>query len=118
LQLPRTALCGIVAEIPLPELGGAYGQARAALRALLRGHRRTKSGVLREPVEVRLVGAAFFDGHHRAGGRRNPRVAPPHGRCNSSLRALWEIQPVYRVVPPGRGGAHTRSTCGRATWST
>jgi len=53
-----------------------------------------------EPIAVQLVGAAFFDGHHRAGGRRRDAIDPKHGRCNSSLRALWEIHPVYRVEPP------------------
>jgi len=56
--------------------------------------------VLAEPIAVQLVGAAFFDGHHRAGGRRRDAIDPKHGRCNSSLRALWEIHPVYRVEPP------------------
>ncbi len=90
----------IVAEIPLVELGGAYRQARADLKRVLAGRRRSKSGVLAKPVEVQIVGAAFFDGHHRAPGRRRDPINPKHGHCNSSLRALWEIHPVYRVEPP------------------
>jgi len=90
----------IVAEIPQGKLGSAYRQARADLRRLVADWRRSKGGVLAKPVAVQLVGAAFFDGHHRAGGRRRDTIDPKHGRCNSSLRALWEIHPVYRVEPP------------------
>jgi len=90
----------IVAEIPLVELGGTYRQARADLGRLVAGRRRSKSGVLAKPVAVQIVGAAFFDGHHRAGARRRDPIDPKHGRCNSSLRALWEIHPVYRVERP------------------
>jgi len=90
----------IVAEIPLVELGDMYRQARADLGSLVAGRRRSKSGVLAKPVAVQIVGASFFDGHHRAGARRRDAIDPKHGRCNSSLRALWEIHPVYRVERP------------------
>jgi len=70
------------------------------LGRLVAGRRRSKSGVLAKPVAVQIVGAAFFDGHHRAGARRRDPIDPKHGRCNSSLRALWEIHPVYRVERP------------------
>src|SRR5205814_7331802 len=59
----------IVAEIPQGKLGSAYRQARADLRRLVADRRRSKGGVLAKPVGVQLVGAAFLDGHHRAGGR-------------------------------------------------
>ncbi len=90
----------IVAEIPLVELGDMYRQARADLGSLVAGRRRSKGGVLAKPVAMQIVGAAFFDGHHRAGARRRDAIDPKHGRCNSSLRALWEIHPVYRVERP------------------
>ena len=90
----------IVAEIPLVELGDMYRQARADLGSLVAGRRRSKSGVLAKPVAMQIVGAAFFDGHHRAGARRRDAIDPKHGRCNSSLRALWEIHPIYRVERP------------------
>ena len=90
----------IVAEIPLVELGDMYRQARADLGSLVAGRRRSKSGVLAKPVAVQIVGAALFDGHHRAGARRRDAIDPKHGRCNSSLRALWEIHPIYRVERP------------------
>src|SRR5213596_2696187 len=51
----------IVAEIPQGKLGSAYRQARADLRRLVADWRRSKGGVLAKPVEVQLVGAAFFD---------------------------------------------------------
>ena len=43
------------------------------------------------------AGAAFFDGYHQLpwpGGSPRPIL---HGRCNASLRALWELHPVYKV---------------------
>jgi hypothetical protein len=43
---------------------------------------------------------AFFDGQHRRGGRRSDRIDGGHGRCNSSVRALWEIHPIYRIGSP------------------
>jgi hypothetical protein len=86
----------LVAEIPPGELGAAYRQARADLATAL-GHRKMwKRGMLAEPLEVRIVGAAFFDGHHRP-TTRPEAINPRHGDCNSSLRALWELHPVYRV---------------------
>ena len=90
----------VVVEIPAPQYGPRYAWARAALDSLI-GHRRIhKGGVLARPVRARISGAAFFDGQHRRGGRRRDRVDGDHGRCNSSVRALWEIHPVYRVTSP------------------
>src|SRR6266581_4379191 len=51
-------------------------------------------------VRAGISGAAFFDGQHRRGGRRSEQIDGAHGRCNSSVRALWEIHPVYRVTSP------------------
>ena len=90
----------IVAEIPPPEFGDVYRQARADLAVVLRGRKRSKSGTLARPVEVQIVGAAFFDGNHRSRRRRRDTIDPPHGRCNASVSALWEIHPVYRVTGP------------------
>ena len=90
----------IVVEIPAPQYSPRYAQARAALDSLV-GHRKIrKGGVLARPVRARISGAAFFDGQHRRGGRRSDKIDGAHGRCNSSVRALWEIHPVYRVTSP------------------
>jgi len=70
------------------------------LDSLIDDRKIRKGGVLARPVGARISGAAFFDGQHRRGGRRSDRVAGDHGRCNSSVRALWEIHPVYRVTSP------------------
>ena len=59
-----------------------------------------KGGALDQPTLVRVAGTAFFDGQHRRGGRRGDETDGGHGRCNSSVRALWEIHPVYRMIPP------------------
>jgi len=90
----------IVVEIPEPRYSPRYAQARAALDALIGGRKIGKRGVLDRPVRARIAGAAFFDGQHRSGGRRSAHIDGEHGRCNSSVRALWEIHPVYRVTRP------------------
>ncbi len=90
----------IVAEIPLSRLSARYARARADLDAFLGGRRIDRDGDLAEPVRVRFIGAAFFDGQHRAGPRRLERTDGTHGRCNASARALWELHPIYRVERP------------------
>ena len=90
----------VVVEIPAPKYGSRYALARAALDSLLGGRKIRKGGALEQPALVRVAGAAFFDGQHRRGGRRSDETDGGHGRCNSSVRALWEIHPVYRVTPP------------------
>ncbi len=90
----------VVVEIPAPKYGSRYALARAALDSLLGGRKIRKGGALEQPALVRVAGAAFFDGQHRRGGRRSDETDGGHGRCNSSVRALWEIHPVYRVITP------------------
>ncbi len=87
----------IVAEIPLGTLGAVYGRARTQLDTLLAGRRLDKDGDLRTPLAVRITGAAFFDGQHRRTTRKHDITDGGHGRCNTSLRALWELHPVYDV---------------------
>ena len=90
----------IVVEIPAPKYSPRYGWARAALDSLIGDRKVRRGGVLARPVLARITGAAFFDGQHRRGGRRSDNIDGEHGRCNSSVRALWEIHPVYRVTSP------------------
>ncbi len=90
----------IVVEIPPPELSVRYVRARADLDALLGNPAIGKHGVVKRPVPVAVVGAAFYDGEHRGAGRRVDQIRKAHGRCNVSLRALWEVHPVYAVTPP------------------
>jgi len=91
----------IVVEIPSPAYGSPYGAARGHLAALGDTLQLSPAGDLAMPVLVSFPGAAFFDGYHQRrtnGGAR----ASQHGRCNSSVRALWELHPVYKVdTPPG-----------------
>jgi hypothetical protein len=91
----------LIVEIPAERYGTVYGQARAALAALVDTTRLSPAGDLVPPVRVRVSGAAFFDGYHQrepSGGGGGPSQAVGHGRCNASLKALWEIHPVYRVT--------------------
>ncbi len=84
----------IIVEIPAERYGVVYGLARAALAALVDTTQLGPAGDLHSSVRVQFTGAAFFDGFHQ-------QQASQHGRCNSSLRALWELHPVYTVTPPG-----------------
>ena len=87
----------IIVEIPAEGYGAVYHAARAALAALVDTTRLGMGGDLPTPVQVRFTGAAFFDGYHQLpwpGGSPRPIL---HGRCNASLRALWELHPVYKV---------------------
>ena len=90
----------IVVEIPARRYSPRYALARAALDSLSVDRRIRRGGFLVRPVRVRVTGAAFFDGQHRRGGRHSDRSDGGHGRCNTSVRALWEIHPVYAVSPP------------------
>jgi len=90
----------IVVEIPAPRYGVRYARARAALDSLVGNRKIRRGGVLARPVRAGISGAAFFDGQHRRGGRRSEQIDGAHGRCNSSVRALWEIHPIYRVTSP------------------
>lgn len=90
----------VVVEIPAPRYGPRYARARAALDSLIATRKIGRGGAFAQPVRARISGAAFFDGQHRGSGKRSDRSDGAHGRCNSSLRALWEIHPVYEVMPP------------------
>jgi hypothetical protein len=90
----------MIVEIPAMQYGAVYLQARNDMKRLLAATKIDPQGDLSPPIQVQFTGAALFDGFHQAlsslaGGAR----ASGHGRCNSSVRALWEIHPVYRVMP-------------------
>ena len=87
----------IVAEIPPAHPDGTFGRARADLDTLLASSVVRSDGTVDPPVQLRFIGAAFFDGEHR--GSDHTRTDGHHGRCNSSARALWELHPVYWVKP-------------------
>jgi hypothetical protein len=87
----------IVVEIPLGSLGAVYARARERLDALLAGRKLDKDGDLRTPLAASVTGAAFFDAQHRRTTRKRDGPDGGHGRCNTSLRALWELHPVYDV---------------------
>src|SRR5947208_2016002 len=86
---------------PAERYGAIYRGARAALASLVDTTRLGPRGDLRPPVRVRFTGAAFFDGFHQRAAPGGTLHADQHGRCNSSLRALWELHPVYGVTAPG-----------------
>jgi len=90
----------IVVEIPPPRYSLHYARARAALDSLIGTRKVKRGGVLARPARARITGVAFFDGQHRRGGRHSDRIDGGHGRCNSSVQALWELHPVYGVASP------------------
>ncbi len=83
-----------------PTYSPRYARARAALDSVIGNRKVRRGGVLARPARARITGAAFFDGQHRRGGRHSDRIDGGHGRCNSSVRALWELHPVYGVASP------------------
>ncbi len=89
-----------VAEIPPTLPDGLYGLARADLDRLLAGAAVPPGGELTEPLRLRVIGPALFDGEHRGGPDRRDQTDGSHGHCNLSARGLWEIHPVYWVKPP------------------
>ncbi len=95
---PVPASC-IVVEIPAPANGDVYRQARDQLAALVDTTHLTTTGDLDAPVLVTFTGAAFFDGYHLK-KTSTGKHASQHGRCNSSLSALWELHPIYDVKAP------------------
>jgi len=89
----------ILSEIPLSRYGPVYARARESLDSLL-GRRAIRwNRLLAKPRRVRIVGPAFFDGEHRV--RATFEIGKRHGHCNSSIRALWEVHPVYAVREAG-----------------
>ena len=95
---PVPASC-IIVEIPAPAHGGGYRQARDQLAALVDTTHLAANGDLAAPVQVTFTGAAFFDGYHQK-KTSTGKHASQHGRCNSSLSALWELHPIYDVTAP------------------
>jgi len=93
---PVPASC-IIVEIPAPAHGDVYRQARIQLAALVDTTHLAANGDLDAPVQVTFTGAAFFDGYHQK-QTSTGKHASQHGRCNSSLSALWELHPIYDVT--------------------
>jgi len=83
----------IVVEIPAAEnTARATPSARAALDSLTRRQKGPEERGSSPGALWRVVtGAAFFDGQHRRGGARSYKIDGEHGRCNSSVRALWRF---------------------------
>ncbi len=96
---PVPASC-IIVEIPAPAYGDVYRQARDQLAALVDTTHLAAKGDLDASVLVTFTGAAFFDGYHQKMTSTGSKHASQHGRCNSSLSALWELHPIYAVTAP------------------
>lgn len=82
----------MIAEIPPVRYGSAFARARNQLTRALSGSQVSPGGRVRPPVQLRLVGAAFYDGWHLTHGS--------HGDCNELPGGLWELHPVYSVETP------------------
>ena len=89
----------IIVEIPAKTYGSLYGQARDQLAALVDRTHLGANGDLNAPVQVTFTGAAFFDGYHQK-TTQGVKHASQHGRPNSSVRALWDLHPIYEVKAP------------------
>lgn len=97
-ETPVPASC-IIVEIPAPVAGAIYQQARDQLAALVDTTHLGTKGDLHAPVPVTFTGTAFFDGYHQK-KTATGSTASQHGRCNSSVHALWELHPIYEVKAP------------------
>jgi hypothetical protein len=95
---PVPASC-IIVEIPAAAHGDVYRQARDQLSGLIDITHLGANGDLDAPVQVTFTGAAFFDGYHQK-TTATGKHASQHGRCNSSVHALWELHPIYAVTTP------------------
>lgn len=98
---PVAANC-MIAEIPDPQYGAVYAQARHALAGLVDTTSLSHAGDLPAAVQVTFVGTAFYDGYHQKKLANGKTQAVQHGRCNSSASALWELHPVYQVEAPAQ----------------
>jgi hypothetical protein len=90
------SLC-VVVEIPPAADSPMFAAARTALEGLLDTPLTKAVNDFPKPVQVKMVGAAFYDGEHRRGSP-NRSLGTAHGRCNQTL---WELHPVYWVLKPG-----------------
>lgn len=87
----------VVVEIPTASYAPEFGTARTDLTSLTSGSALdNNTGKLTPPVRLKFTGAAFDDGWH------GPNGAMPsgHGQCNSTLGAVWEIHPIFKVGRP------------------
>ena len=89
----------IVVEIPDPQFGAIYQQARQDFLDLITHSTINAKKQVIPAVRIRVTGPAFFDAQHR-GARGSGNPPSGHGHCNSSASALWEIHPVYAVSAP------------------
>ena len=92
---PRTSC--IVAEIPSDDYGNQFGTVRDDFLQMVGLTDVTQKGdSLKPAVQIKVTGAAFYDGWHRGVSATDGK----HGHCNKASRALWEIHPVYHVEHP------------------
>ena len=82
----------MIAEIPRIKYSPLFKSARQSLTAYLKNAKVDSTGHLKPSVQLRFVGAAFFDGWHLTHGN--------HGDCNVQPGGLWELHPVFRVEKP------------------
>ena len=82
----------IIAEIPRIKYSPLFQSARESLSTYLGNSEVDSRGHVTPPVQLRFVGAAFFDGWHLTHGN--------HGDCNVQPGGLWELHPVFRVEMP------------------
>jgi len=92
---PRSSC--IVVEIPSDDYGSQFATVRDEFLQIVGLADVTQKGdSLKPAVQVKVTGAALYDGWHRGASAPDGK----HGHCNKSLRALWEIHPIYHVERP------------------
>jgi len=92
---PRSSC--IVVEIPSDDYGSQFATVRDEFLQIVGLADVTQKGdSLKPAVQVKVTGAALYDGWHRGASAPDGK----HGHCNKSLRALWEIHPIYHAERP------------------
>ena len=82
----------VVVEIPAPNYDPRYATARQRLAQWIPDEQIGAHHAVRQPVQLRFTGPAFFDGIHVTTGG--------HGNCNDQPGGYWEIHPVEDVARP------------------
>ncbi len=86
----------IVVEIPDPSYAAEFQALRDKLTSLVAASTLGSTGSLTPPVRLKFTGAAFDDGWHGPHGS----MPTAHGHCNSTVGAVWELHPVFKVETP------------------
>ena len=82
----------VIAEIPRDTYSPLFKAARHDFSTFIKNSTVDSTGQVKPALQLRFMGAAFFDGWHLTHGN--------HGDCNVQPGGLWELHPVFKVEKP------------------